>query len=187
MVGTFTTKELAICALFGSMVFVVGYVLGTIVISMTGIPFTGGILNILVAAIIFFSGIRLLNEKFGVGALMFTIVSIIAIPTTIVGPPGVAKVAVGFLSGLVFDLVLRVAPKSKYRFALSSSLGVLASFFLSLCLMLYILHLPSAEQLLSMAYVLVPLYAVLGALGGHLGSWLYESKLKTRAFFRAIK
>ena len=186
MLKKFKTKDLVVCALFGALGFVLAFILGSAVIVATGTPATGGILNIFITAVVVFVAINILREKFGSGTLICTVLSILAVPTVILGPPGLLKVLIGILFGLTFDSTLFSLKKMKFRFAISGASGVIVAFYL-MYLMFILLDLPEAGKMHALLIPLTLVYAILGAAGSHTGFLIFDKKLKGKAFIKQMQ
>ena len=186
MFQKFKTKDLVVCALFGALGFALAFILGSGVIAATGIPATGGLLNIFITAVIVFIGINALQEKFGSGMLICAVLSILAVPTIIIGPPGIGKIIIGILFGLTFDIVLFLFKKTKFRFAISGASGVIVAFYL-MYLMFVLLDLPEASKMQSLLAPLTAIYALLGASGSYIGFLIYDKKLKNKPFVKQMQ
>ena len=186
MFQKFKTKDLVVCALFGTLGFVLAFIFGSGIIAITGIPATGGLLNIFITAIVVFIGINILRGKFGSGALICAILSTLAVPTIIIGPPGIIKIIIGILFGLTFDIALFLFRKTKFRFAISGASGVIMAFYL-MYLMFVLLDLPEAGKMQPLLLPLTAIYAILGAVGSHIGFLIYDKKLKDKAFIKQMQ
>ena len=185
MFQKFKTKDLVICALFGAMIFVIGFALGSAIIAITGIPATGSLLNMLLAVLIGVVGIKVVG-KFGAATLILTIEGILSVPTIINGPPGIHKILMLFTLGLIIDIVLSATKRSNKGFILAGSMaGLLAVLFIFLSLVF--LGLPGADELQKILIPLLAVNAVLGAIGAYLGLWLYDKKLKNKPFIKQMQ
>ena len=185
MFQKFKTKDLVVCALFGASIFVVGIVLGSALIAITGIPATGSLFNMLFAVLIGVIGIKIVN-KFGDATLILTILGVLSVPTLLNGPPGIHKILMLFMIGLIIDIILYATKRSNKGFILAgSTAGVSAVFFIFLSLVL--LGLPGASELQKILIPLLAINAVFGAVGAYLGLWIYDKKLKEKAFIKQMQ
>lgn len=184
MLGNFSTKELIVCALFGAMVFIEAFVLGSAVIAATGISATGSLLNMLFAVLISVIGIKIV-DKFGAATIILTIEGILTVPTLINGPTGIQKILMLFAVGLIVDIILSATKRSNKGFILAGIMAAISAVSL-IFLSLVILGLPGASQLQAILIPLIAVNAVLGGLGAYLGLWIYDRKLKDRAFVKQM-
>ena len=185
MFEKFTTKELITCALFGAIIFLVLFILGTALIAITGIPASGGILSMLISVLIATIGVRIIN-KFGTATIIFAITGTLAIPTLIFGPPGVYKIFLLLMTGLIYDLIVIVLKRNKTSYIITGTIvGMCAPLLIYISLIL--IGLPGPEKLKPMLAIFSVVYAVLGAIGAYLGIWIFENKLKNKAFVRQLQ
>lgn len=95
-------KELTVCGGFGAMAAFAGLALNLPGIMITGVPLTG----IFPVAALFFALLALIIRRFGAVTIAAGVYSAIAIPTALFGPPGVYKLLLGIMLGLLFDTLL---------------------------------------------------------------------------------
>ncbi|MBN2095470.1 MAG: hypothetical protein JW727_05460 [Candidatus Aenigmarchaeota archaeon] len=184
LVGGFSTKELTVCALFGALLFFLVFLLGAGVVTVTGIPVSGGLANMMVALLVLTIGKRIV-DRFGSAALICVVSGILAIPTISWGPPGVYKVFLLLAIGLAYDIPYHLQRQNRWReFIAGGTVGVIAA--PTMYLFLSVLGLPGADKLAPLVAVFMVVYAVLASAGAHFGKWIYETKLKNRAFLRAL-
>ncbi len=169
-------KHFIISGIFAALTFAVAFLLGTGIILATGIPATGGILNIFAAVFVVIIGLKIV-PKFGFATLTLAIMFAIAIPTLIGGPPGLYKVINGVIIGLAMDIILFLGPKNKISYFLAGSIGAMIS-ILSLYFALVLLNLPGVEKLTPLLKYLVPLQAITGFLGVWAGLSIFNKRLK---------
>jgi hypothetical protein len=97
-------KSIFTHVIFGIIAFVIAFSLGSILTMTTGIPLIGGLLNGVLTGIVLTVG--LLSRKFFLGAtIMWVAFALAATITTTLGPPGIYKVAIGLIAGLLWDFV----------------------------------------------------------------------------------
>jgi hypothetical protein len=169
-------KHFVLAGVFGAMTFVVAFALGSGIILATGIPATGGLVNIFAAVLLMIIGIRIV-PRFGFATLAMTIMFSIAIPTIIGGPPGVYKVVSGILIGLSFDIVASVLGRTRWAFVIAGSFASIIS-LLCVYFALLLLQLPGIERLEPLLKFLIPVQAINGALGAIVANFLFEKRLK---------
>lgn len=175
MNSSWQLKHFILSGVFAALTFAVAFALGSGIIMATGIPATGGFVNIFAAVFVVMIGIKI-APKFGFGILTMTIMFTIAIPTVIGGPPGAYKIAIGFLIGLTFDTILLIGNRNKINYIIAGSLGAVVS-ILSVFFSLVILNLPGVDQLRPLLKYLVPLQALTGALGAWVSVVVFEKRL----------
>src|SRR5215218_4416022 len=107
---------------FGIAAFIVAFSLGSMLTATTGIPLIGGLLNGVLTAMILTVGL-LATRFFGSATLMWIIFSICATPTTTLGPPGVYKIAIGAVAGLLWDSTYFLLKRGRPGLFLGAILG----------------------------------------------------------------
>lgn len=176
MHNEWTLRDFIFSGIAGALVFAVVFLLGSGIILATGIPATGGIVNIFAAVLLMTIAVRII-PKFGFATLTMAIVFSIAIPTIVGGPPGAYKPIIGFLLGLSFDVIVTFFRRSTLSHilggAFSSALSITAIFFAML-----ILELPGVEQLQPLLKFLIPIQALNGALGAWAGNTIFKKRLE---------
>lgn len=168
-------KHFVTAGIFAAVTFSVAFILGAGIIAATGIPATGGIVNIFAAVFIVIIGVKLV-PKFGFATLTIGILFLLSIPTIIGGPPGFHKVINGLLIGLTTDIVLVIGRRSRLAHIIAGSFGAMVS-ILSIYAVLVIFRLPGVEKLAPLVLPLTILQAVLGALGAFVGILIFERRL----------
>lgn len=169
-------KHFIISGIVAALTFALAFALGAGIIFATGIPATGGILNIFVAVLVVMIGLKIV-PKFGFGTLTMAIMFAIAIPTVIGGPPGVYKIIDGILIGLTLDIITSIGRRSDLSHVIAGSVGAMVS-ILSLYFALVILNLPGVDRLAPLLKFLVPLQGITGALGTWAGLAIFKKRLK---------
>jgi len=180
----FDARELAICGLFGGLTFLEGYLLGTAVISMTGIPATGSLFNMFLGLLLFSIGVKLV-PKFGSATIIATIEGILTIPTAINGPPGVQKVLMLFFLGLVFDIIVHMTRRKNWGFALGGGIGA-AGIVGFIYLELLLLQLPGLAGLQAILIPLIIANLALGSFGAYAGAIIFDRRLSGKSFIRSM-
>ncbi len=184
MLKHFTTKELIFIALMSALIFIINVVIGSIVISITGIPLS----NAFVTGITMGLGVLLIIKivpKFGSLTLFLLIYSILSIPTSLGGAPGFwPKIPINTISGLLGDLFLLTA---RYRlwslflgFYIITTANISAFLFF-----LWLLALPAIQKTISIAHWLLLAYWILGTVGILIGMFIWN-KLKDKRILLQI-
>lgn len=176
MKTTWKINDFVFAGIVGALIFAVAFLLGAGIILASGIPATGGIVNILVAVLLMTIA-KHIKPKFGFATLSLTIMFAIAIPTIIGGTPGAYKIIVGFLIGLTFDLVVYLLKNSSKSYLLAGALGSMVS-IISIFFAMQILELPGVDKLKPLLKFLIPLQAVNGLLGAFIGNKIFNNRLK---------
>lgn len=170
------TKDFIFAGIAGALVFAIAFILGSGIILATGIPATGGLVNIFAAVLLMTIAVRIV-PKFGFATLAMTITFSIAIPTIIGGPPGAYKPVIGFLLGFTFDCIVTLMKRSTASHiiggALASAMSLTAIFFA-----MQMLELPGVEKLQPLLKFLIPIQAINGALGAWAGNAIFKKRLQ---------
>jgi hypothetical protein len=114
---------------FGVCAFIVAVGLGSLLTYTTGIPLLGGLINGVFVSMILTIGL-LSIRRFGTATWMWLVFSICCIPFTTLGPPGVYKIAIGLVAGIIWDSVYFVTRKSRFGLFLGAILGAASIMFL---------------------------------------------------------
>lgn len=169
---------------FGGLLFAINLALGAGITYATGNPGFSGLITGLTTSFVLFILYRL-TVKFGAIAIAFTVYSILAIPTVLLGAPGPYKILVGLLSGLAFDTILYIF---KYKFR-----GYLVGFFVFVAVMIpttyysYVYFaLPNLEKFKSVIFILAAIFTVEGWIAAWLAKSFFNKRLKNLSSVRNI-
>lgn len=179
-----STKQFILSGVLAATTFSVAFVLGSGVILATGIPATGGIVNIFACVVLMTVGSRL-APVFGFVTLTTALVFTFAIPTLIGGPAGIHKILIGVIIGVVFDGVVSLGRRRLGAYILAGALGASVS-ILSVFVSLVLLRLPGAERLRPLLLPLTAVQAVLGALAAWVGVRIFDRRLKHLSAVRRL-
>lgn len=180
-----SAKDLAICGAFGALILAMGFILGSAIIMVTGIPATGSLLNVIVAVFIAVIGLKLVH-KFGAAIIMLTVEGAISVPTIINGPPGIHKILLLFIVGLTADIILLLTKRSNkgyYLMGLIAGIEIVTLIYASLVL----LGLPGADKLQAILIPLAAFSGLMGAIGAYLGVKIYDGKLQNLSVVQSLK
>lgn len=177
-------KYLLVCGVFSAATFAISYILGGAITASLG-PGTSGIVTIIITTVLVIICARIVNAP-GVMTLVVTLYTFFAIPTTMFGPPGIQKVVIGIITGIIYDLVINLGKRKKWSFPFAAFFATAVSLILIFYLLVILQH-PRAEYLRKMLYFMVPVYGFLGFIGGILGNWLYEKSLSRLSVVKALE
>lgn len=181
----FTAKEYLYLGVMGAVSFVLAFVLGSAVNIATGIPLTGGIVNGIIVGVMLTVGIKGV-DKFGAGTVLWTIFSILAIPTATLGPPGVYKPVVGVLAGLTWDSIISLFKRRKLGYILGGAIGSIVIIW-GVFFAATLLGLPAAEKLRGALVFLAPFNGFLGAVSVYLGLVIFDKKIQHLSVIKNLK
>lgn len=185
MLQRFSTKQLIFLALIGAILFIMDLVISTVIDAVTGMQGAGylviGIFFIMIAVI---GG--LIIPKFGVFALMALIYALLAIPTNVFGPPGILKVPIAFIVGLIIDLIIYSFKYKKSGYYLGAIIGNVLSLILFVWTFL-LLGLPGIESLMPYLWSFSILYGIEAVIGTWLGYIIFNKKLKNLKIIKQIE
>ena len=181
-----TALQIAMSAGFGFMGAVIAIVLGSLITLTTGIPLAGGIVNGIATA--GFLTIGLLATSFtGSATLMWIAFSLLTTFTTTLGPPGVYKVVIGLVAGLLWDLiyfVLRQRRIGLYLGALVGSASIMVTMIVALSLGFGLEASTALRKYVSAFWVILAINLTVTMIGVYLGESVYKTRLSRLASFR---
>jgi hypothetical protein len=184
MLKKFKTKELIFIALVAAFAFVIMFSLAGTINVITGTPLIGGLaLNIIFSFIV--ATALLVVRKFGAASLMVLIYAGFSIPTTNFGPPGVYKLLMGLIVGIIIDVILFYANYKKVAYYIGMGLIFLLSVPL-LYVFLILLQMPAAEKIASLIFPLMGVYLVEALIGTWLGFKFYK-RIENKSFIKQIQ
>lgn len=172
---SWTLRDFVFAGIVGALVFAVVFLLGSGIILTTGIPATGGIVNIFAAVLLMTIAVRII-PKFGFATLTMTIVFSIAIPSIVGGPPGAYKPIIGFLLGFSFDIIIKLLKRTTFSHVIGGSFASALS-ITAIFIAMLIFELPGVDKLQPILKFLIPLQALNGALGALAGNAIFARRL----------
>jgi len=183
--GWYTTAELAVMGAFGAILFFSVFILGSAILIATGIPATGGVATMLVAVFIIVAGAKIV-DKFGASTIMLGIAGIIAIPTLSWGPPGLQKVPMVMVMGLIIDIAVLMFKRENKGYIIGGAMAGLVAPILNYWVLI-IVGLPGADKLQPLLIPLSVVFTILAAIGAYLGTIAYDRKLSKLSVVRNLK
>lgn len=180
-----TTKDYMFLGIIGALCFVLAFSLGTIINSATGIPMTGGIINGLVVGIVIIIGLKIF-DKFGSATVLWIVFSVFASATTTMGPPGIYKIPLGIIVGLVLDIIISISNKKDIGYILGGASMSVTNMF-GVYVAMYYLSMPGLDMFKKYLVYLVFFYSILGAFSAWLGLLLYKSKIQNLEVINQMK
>ncbi len=181
----FTVRQLVFMALLGAITFVFDLAIVSGIDASTGIPGAGFMVDtIFVVALMTIGG--LVIKRFGVFSSIALIYGVLAVPTTVFGPPGVYKIVLSLVLGLVADAVVYFFKYKRIGFYSAMAIGNVFGLPLFL-LALRWLGLPGSAELASAFWVIFAITVVESLIGAWLGLWLFERRIKNLAVIKQIQ
>ncbi|MDP2896996.1 MAG: hypothetical protein Q8Q12_10640 [bacterium] len=179
-------KELFVCVVFACATFAASFVLGSGITLALG-PGTSGVATILITTVIVVIGANIVGT-IGYFTLVVTLFTVLAIPTNMFGPPGPHKVIIGLSTGLVYDLAWNLTARKRFSLPFAAAVSTAASILLIFLFMVWFFpeH-PKRETIAGLLKYLIPVYAVLGFIGGVLGDWIYKKSLADLSIVKMLK
>lgn len=165
-------------ATIGTATWVAAMLSGQIIVLVSGVPASSAVLNGFVVPFLLVLGVRTVRHPWSV-TIAFTTYGILSIPFLLLGPPGVHKVVVAFLAGVIADLVLLAVPKKfgHASYVLAFSVWGLALAGVAwLAFQIEALALPGKEQFLQVFPVLTAIFVVEAAAASLVASVLFKSR-----------
>ncbi len=184
MLQKFKTKELIWISLVTALGFV--FAIFTLMASTAvGNPALGGLMAMflvpLLLALIYFP-----TKKIGSIILFGLIFSFLSVPTPMITQtPGFHKVPIILVAVIIAEIIYFFVKKDKYKSILGGA-GISVSLWIMLLITFPILGLPAAERFLKMATPLTFIAAILGAIGGYCGYFIYK-KIENKSFVKQLQ
>lgn len=181
----FKSGELIFIGIMAAVTFGTGFALGAVLNVATGTPMVGGLLNAVLTAALIAIAVKTVR-RFGVGILLWVVMSAIAIPTMTMGPPGAHKLLIGLLGGLVLDIILTVTGRKNWGYLVAGGAMSLTIMFGVFGVAVYF-DFPAAEKLKQYIVYIIPINFVLGVLGTWLGVLLFDKRLHRVPFIKNLQ
>ena len=185
MLKKFDTKELVFIALIGALVFAQAFILGVVLIAATGTSMTGGLITAFTTAFILVLA-ALTIQKFGTITIIVLIHTVLSSPTINLGPPGVYKIGLGIILGLVVDSVLYFGKYKRFAYYISFAFGY-AALVPAMFYFLTLLGMPAADKLAPFILPMMGIYVVESLLATWLARVIYFKKLKNKRIIKQIE
>lgn len=169
-----TIRYLA-CGGFSAALFGLNFLLGATLSYATGIPGLSGLITGLTTG--FLLAIAWLSlPYFGTATIVFTLYCVLAIPTVLMGPPGIYKVAVGLFSGLAYDIFALII-KNKKLHLLAGWTAYTVVILILTYLFFVLLNLPGIEKFEKMVIFLFAIFLIEGWIGTLFAKWFFNKHL----------
>lgn len=181
---------LHVAVFFAAATFAASFVMGSGLTLAFG-PGTSGIATIIVTTVLIVIGANIVEKRLYF-TLTVTLFTVLAIPTSMFGPPGIHKIMIGLLTGLTYDLLwaafIRVKPLRRVALPLAAAGATAVSILLIFALMRVAFpdH-KGLETLGKYLHYFIVVYAILGFLGASLGNWIYNARLSKLSALQILK
>ncbi len=169
----------------GALMFVIAFVLGEAIVLLSGIQLTGGLVQVILLAIVFAIGYKMF-PKFGTFTILSLVFTLIASPFFVFGVPGLYKVVVGLVLGIVVDSFVFLTNKKHWGIYFGTALGFIVSVPMIWYSMKIIGLEDAANKLLELLPVIIVVYAVEGFVGAYLGVRFFEKRLSKLPFIQQL-
>ena len=160
----------------GVATWVVAASTGQLIVFATGVPASSSLLNGFIVPFLLVLGVLPTRSKFPV-TIAFTVYGILATFTVLLGPPGIQKIPVAIVAGLITDLLIILFKKLKMNKALSYCIafGVWGLLLAALAWIVYqIMELPGKDRFEQMFFVMVVAFVVEAAIAGVVAVKIYD-------------
>lgn len=181
-----TTKLITIGSLAATRL--VFSLLGAVVVAITGMPGSGGVITVFVAGTILVFAC-LLVKKFGTATILTLIYSVLVIPLPLGGTPGfLPKILIITIAGFAVDCIFLLFRKNKKIAALMAGgiISLIEGF--AMILLGKIFFLPGIEKFakLFLSPITISATFVAGAFAGFIGYLIYK-KMENTALIKRIQ
>lgn len=172
----FDLKIFMTCGVFGVLTFVFNFIIGSTIIPLSGIPGTGSITSMIVAGF-FFTIPFLMYKRIGIILIVIVVYSVLCIPTVLLGPPGIVKIGVALLTGLLWDIIFYSLRRTTLLSALSAAFISGIFVVVLIYIEIWLLGLPAAGKLVKILWWLAPASGIGGSFGAWLACSVYNNRL----------
>lgn len=185
-----TTRSISTSVLFGIIAFLTAFSLGSILTITTGIPLVGGLFNGVLTGMVLTIG--MISRRYVLsGTTMWLAFALCATMTTTLGPPGIYKIAIGGVAGILWDIVFSLLYKKKkvlglYLGGLLGSASIMFTMIAFLRLGLGENAMEALQKYESKFYMILTLNLIITAVGIFLGHTLYQYRLSKLTTFKNI-
>jgi hypothetical protein len=181
-----TKKRFFVTLVFAATTFAASFVLGSGITLAFGSG-TSGVATIIITTVLIVIGGSIVETR-GYFLVAVTLFTVLAIPTSMFGPPGPHKVIIGVLTGLVYDVIWDVTGRKRLSLPSAAAVSTAVSILLIYGLIvMFFPEYPKLETLRRLLKYLVPVYGVLGFFGGMLGQWIYGKNLAHLSAIKMLK
>lgn len=178
----FTTKELVFIALMAALGTVVSY-FTTAMNVVTGIPLSSFLSPLILP--IFFVITALVIRKFLTVTLLNTIWAVLIIPSPALGGPGLHKIPLLIIVGLIFDIVFYMfRDKEKLSSVLAGACSIAVVPWLTVFFGV-MLGLPGIDKLRAMIWMITLMGIVVAIVGSFVGVYLWK-KIKNKKIIKQL-
>jgi hypothetical protein len=179
-------RLLTFCGGFGALTFAAAYVIGSGITVATGIPIMSAVVNALIVFyLVTIAG--LIVRQFGVAIIMFLVYAVLAIPTVLLGPPGILHKLILWLTlALPIEITTLIFRWKWWSYPIGSFISEAVTVPMVLFLMI-LLGLPGAEKLQKVIMTLALIVPINAAIGSWLGALTYEKKLKNLSMVKSLQ
>lgn len=171
------SKNLLWLITVGVATWVVAASTGQLIVFATGVNASSSLLNGFLVPFILVFGVLPSKSKFPV-TIAFTVYGALATFTVLLGPPGIQKIPVALVAGLLTDLLICLLHnrlKMKEAWAYSIAFAVWGSLLAFLARILYeIMELPGKEKFLELFWIMVVVFVVEAAIAGFIATKVYR-------------
>ncbi len=171
---SWSTKDSVICGITAALTFATSFIFGAAITATLG-PGMSGFVTIVITTMVVVFGAKLVN-KLGALFMIGMIFSFLATPTSIFGPPGIQKLAIGVVIGVLYESTVWLFKKLKKEnigYMTAGATGSIGAIFAILYL-LRILDQETASKLSAVIYWIWAPYGALGFIGGWFGIKLFQ-------------
>lgn len=120
----------------------------------------------------------LITNRWGVVTATFTLYCTAAVPTLIIGPPGVYKIILGLAAGFATDTVMRLGPRKYFINLILAPFAFAGVFIVTFLYLFSTFDIPGYDQFLKVVPFVAAIFVVEGIISCLFAGHLYERRLK---------
>lgn len=185
MLKRFNIKNLVLIALLAAFMFIVDMFIVAPINTISGVHGMGFLVDVIFINALVTIFALILRRFFSV-TLLYTLFGLLVIPTAILGPPTPFKIVLGFIIGIVADIIIWAFRYKRIGFllgvAIANALSYPIGYFVALAL-----GIPGTDALGKVVWFLTIAVLLLGILGDWIGIKLYEKKLSKTSIVKQLQ
>jgi len=176
-------RALVYATVYAAILFIINFFSGQLLSIVFIIPGLSGIVTGFTVPLILIIGHHTI-QRHGTITLIWTIYSVAAIPTVLMGPPGPYKILIGLTTGLIFELMIYLLKDKKFTDYISFVIFTL-SMFVEFALVFTFLKIKPNSSSLWVVIVITIVFIIEGLISIRFGKKISD-RLKKQSYFKNL-